>query len=46
MQNMRDVSRNEWNKVSQNFTEEFSWKLRKKWKLNVYKNSTVTYQKI
>ena len=38
MQNVYDVRRNDWNKVSQNITEEFSWKLQ--WP--VYKNNTVS----
>ena len=37
MQKMRDVCSNDWNKVSQNVTEEFSWKVQ--WP--VYKNNTV-----
>ena len=37
MQKVCDVHRNYWNKVSQNITEEFSWKLQ--WP--VYKNNTV-----
>ena len=39
MQKVCDVRRNDWNKVSQNITEEFSWKLQ--WP--VYKNNTVPF---
>ena len=38
MQKVRDACRNGWNKVSQNVTEEFSWKLQ--WP--VYKNNMVS----
>ena len=37
MQKVHDVCRNNWNNVSKNVTEEFSWKLQ--WP--VYKNNMV-----
>ena len=37
LEKQRDVCRNDWNKISQNVTEEFSWKLQ--WP--VYKNNMV-----
>ena len=41
MHKVRDVCRNDWNKASQNVTEESSWKLQ--WP--VYKNNTVYVEK-
>ena len=40
MQKVRDVRSNDWNKVSQKVTEEFSWKLQGP----VYKNNKVVLQ--